>query len=211
MEEQQWIRQAKRGDADALARLLHKHYPFLVKVMTKITLNPDLAEDLAQETMARCIEKIHLYRDQSKFSSWLVTIATRLYLDQCRQNKRKRRWLQEEQYLAQWRWQAEESREDWIDVLDALAQVNQEARLCVILKHYYGYSYDEIATMTGIPAGTVKSRVHHAIAQVRKELKHRGKTPQRLGDGQGDHSENKGGVGSGGGTSFRPITRSDLV
>ncbi|SDB83771.1 RNA polymerase sigma factor SigY [Shouchella lonarensis] len=170
MEEQTWIRQAKRGDPEALARLFQKYYLFLVKALTKMTLQPDVAEELAQETMTRCVEKIHLYHEKAKFSSWLMTIATRLYIDQCRKVKHQNEWIQEEQYLVQWRGRADDSQEDWLDVLDALARLNREARLCVVLKHYYGYSYDEVAKMTAFPSGTVKSKVHYALSQLRKEL-----------------------------------------
>ncbi|QKG84713.1 RNA polymerase sigma factor SigY [Kroppenstedtia pulmonis] len=209
MEEQQWIQQAKRGDSHALARLLHKHYPFLIKVLTKITLNPLMAEDLAQETVARCIEKIHLYREQAKFSSWLITIATRLYMDECRKDQRKRRWIQEQQHFGQWKRKPEEFQEDWMDVVDALGTLKEDARTCLILKHYYGYAYDEIASMIGVPTGTVKSRVHHAIMHVRKELKHR-ESGQR-DRGQRDHSENKRESGLGRRKSGRLIAGSDLV
>lgn len=89
MEEKDLIISAKRGDQLAFAMLFKNNYPFLVKYLIKITMNPDAAEELAQETMAKCVEKIGLFNGKSKFSSWLITIATNLYIDQKRKSKRE--------------------------------------------------------------------------------------------------------------------------
>lgn len=63
----------------------------------KVTLHPQIAEDLTQETMMKCIEKIQLYNGESKFSSWLIKIATNLFIDQHRRKKREKNWLEQEQ------------------------------------------------------------------------------------------------------------------
>lgn len=167
------IRQAMLGDTVALSQLLQQHYAFVYRYLVKITLNPSQAEDLTQDTMARCIEKIKLYNGTSKFSSWLITIATRLLVDQGRRRRWERRWQEKEQQqtLRQLQWQsAHHTDEAWPDVLDALAELPRESRIPLILKHYYGYTYEEIGSMLDIAEGTVKSRVHNALKQLRKEL-----------------------------------------
>ncbi|WP_409342491.1 RNA polymerase sigma factor SigY [Paenibacillus sp. MBLB4367] len=169
-EEQALIRQAQKGDHQALAALLHKHYSFLVHVLIKITLQPHLAEDLAQDTMLKCMEKIKLYNGQSKFSTWLVTIATRLYIDSLRRKKREQALLAEEHSLRKLKWQAHGRGDEWPEVLDALGELPNDFRMPIILKHYYGYTYDEIGAMLDIPSGTVKSRIHSGIQTLRKEL-----------------------------------------
>ncbi|MEI0737713.1 sigma-70 family RNA polymerase sigma factor [Paenibacillus sp. JTLBN-2024] len=70
-----------------------------MKYLVKMTMNPAMAEDLAQETMLRCIEKIHLYNGKSKFSSWLITLATRIYIDQMRRTRVEKHWKDQEQAL----------------------------------------------------------------------------------------------------------------
>lgn len=173
LEENEFIRQAMLGDTAALSQLLQQHYAFVYKYLVKITLNPSLAEDLTQETMARCIEKIKLYNGTSKFSSWLITIATRLMIDQSRRRLWERKWQEKGQLqsLRQLQWQTAHHTDDaWPEVLDALADMPRESRIPLILKHYYGYTYEEIGGMLGIAEGTVKSRVHHALKQLRKEL-----------------------------------------
>jgi RNA polymerase sigma-70 factor, ECF subfamily len=169
-DESRLIEQAQQGDKKALSLLLQRHYTFLVRYLIKVTLQPPLAEDLAQETMLRCMEKISLYNGQSKFSSWLMTIASRLYIDYIRRRKRESRILEQEQALRKLRWQAGQNGDNWAWALEALGKLNDEVRIPIVLKHYYGYAYEEIAGMLDIPAGTVKSRVHNGLGSLRKEL-----------------------------------------
>lgn len=134
-------------------------------------MNPDIAEDLAQETMAKCIEKIGVYQFKSKFSSWLISIATHLFIDQQRRKKREKTWQQEEEQFRKLKWHLETRNEEWNDAMSALGKLSDDVRVPIVLRHYYGYTYDEIGEMLQISAGTVKSRVHNGIMAVRKELK----------------------------------------
>ncbi|BFT75928.1 hypothetical protein PAENIP36_73700 [Paenibacillus sp. P36] len=74
------------------------------------------------------------------------------------------------QALRQMQWHAESRNEDWPDVLNTLAEMPEESRIPVILKHYYGYTYEEIGQILAIAEGTAKSRVHNALKHLRKEL-----------------------------------------
>ncbi|BFH60994.1 RNA polymerase sigma factor SigY [Paenibacillus azoreducens] len=170
VDEQKQIERARRGDEHAMAKLLQTHYSFLMKYLVKMTMNPVLAEDLAQETMLRCIEKIHLYNEKSKFSSWLITLATRIYIDQMRRNRTEKNWRDQERAFRLTEWQLKHQKEAWTDAVQALSRLDYEWRLPILLKHYYGYTYDEIADMMDIPPGTVKSRIHNGLQQLRKEL-----------------------------------------
>ncbi|BCB02880.1 RNA polymerase sigma factor SigY [Bacillus sp. KH172YL63] len=171
MKEKQWIKQAKKGNHEAFALLFREHYPFLLKYLIKVTMDRDQAEELAQETMATCVEKIHQYHGKAKFSSWLISIATNRFIDLQRKKKREQEWKHEEVNIRKLRWEMESRNEEWNDVLGALAGLSEDVRLPIILKHYYGYSYEEIGRMMDISQGTVKSRVHNGIARLRKELK----------------------------------------
>jgi RNA polymerase sigma-70 factor, ECF subfamily len=173
LDEKDLIRKAKKGDTLALSKLIQQNYSFLVKYLMKVTLHPQIAEDLSQETMMKCIEKIQLYNGESKFSSWLITIATNLFIDQQRRKKREKKWLEQEQALRKLKWNAANMNEEWTDVLDVLAQIDEEIRMPIVLKHYYGYTYEEIGKMMGIAEGTVKSRVSNGLKSIRKELTER--------------------------------------
>ncbi|MHB1684144.1 MAG: RNA polymerase sigma factor SigY [Bacilli bacterium] len=170
---EEWIEPAKRGDSEALAKLLQAHYAFLFKYLVKLTLHRQTAEDLAQDTMVRAIEKISLYDERrGKFSSWLMTIATRLYFDFKRKRQRETGWLieaTEEASVRHLKWKIEGENCEYPELIDVLARLPDLTRAVIVLKHYYGYSYEEIAVMTNFPVGTVKSRIHNGLASLRKE------------------------------------------
>ncbi|AJY73624.1 RNA polymerase sigma factor SigY [Paenibacillus beijingensis] len=169
MDETQLIKQAKKGNERAFAVLLQNHYLYVKRYLMKISLQPSLAEDLTQETMIKAIEQIHSFEGRAAFSTWLVKIATRLFLDEKRKQSRRSR-LQREYGTAQLMSEINEAEDGWPEMVEALSLLPDEQRTSVVLKHYYGYTYEEIGRMTNVSTGTVKSRVHHGIAFVRKEL-----------------------------------------
>lgn len=169
--EEYLIVQVRNGSHEALTRLLEMNYEMVYKYLIKFTLSKNLAEDLVQETMLRTIEKIDLYDvSRSKFSTWLIAIAQNIYIDSIRKKKREKKYLEEdarpldlyESYVGQ-----DDSMEQ---VLEALSHLSDDIRTPIILKHYHGYSLEEIAAIMSIPVGTVKSRIHNGIKAVRKEL-----------------------------------------
>ncbi|WP_262416278.1 RNA polymerase sigma factor SigY [Paenibacillus sp. CGMCC 1.18879] len=168
-DESQMIRRALEGDSLALAELLKRHYSFLFKYLLKATMDPLLAEDITQDTMVRCMEKLALYNGSSSFSSWLITIATRIYIDKLRRSRREADWVKE-QTLRSIRWKFETRGEEWNEVLEALPRISADQRIALLLKHYYGYSYKEIGTILGIPEGTAKSRAAYGLRQLREEM-----------------------------------------
>ncbi|MDE5412608.1 RNA polymerase sigma factor SigY [Alkalihalobacterium chitinilyticum] len=170
MGEDQLIKEAKKGNKKALAMLLQQHYSFLKHYLIKVTLQPALAEDLTQETMIKCIEKIHQYNGKAKFSTWLIQIGTNLFIDSVRKKKTENKWLKEQQYGELMKKSYTVQDTNWLETIEQLYQLSEEFRVPIILKHYYGYSYEEISRLLSIPEGTVKSRVHSALQQLRKEL-----------------------------------------
>jgi len=171
MDEMTLIALAKQGNTEALSELFRSHYAMLRSYLIKITLKPDLAEDLAQDTMIRAMQKLHLYEPRrSRWSTWLITIASRLYLDHLRKLRRDRQFLDGKQSIRQLRWMAQSSNEEWHELLDALGELNPEIRVPIIMKHYYGFSQEEIAAMLDVPVGTIKSRIHNGIDRIRKEM-----------------------------------------
>lgn len=163
--------EACAGNRQSLARLLYDNYEMVFKYLIKFTLNKNLAEDLVQETMVRAIEKFDLYNpDKARFSTWLIAIAQNIYLDGIRKRKREKKHIDDEFQLEDLCNLQKEHDEDWDRVLEALSHLSDESRFPLVLKHYYGYSLEEIAKMMSLPLGTVKSRIHNAIKAIRKEL-----------------------------------------
>lgn len=169
-EEKELVLRAQKGDHTAQAALFQQHYSFLAKYLLKITMHRQLAEDLAQETMLKALEKIKFYNFSSKFSTWLITIASRLYIDALRRNKRESKVLRQAQAPRTMLWQTAKHSDAGTEALEELSKLSADIRVPILLKHYYGYSYEEIAEMLNIPLGTVKSRIHNGLKNLRKEF-----------------------------------------
>lgn len=171
MEEQELIVRAKNGNKEALARLLQCNYEIVFKYLIKFTLDLNTAEDITQDTMLRAIEKFDKYiQEKSKFSSWLITIAQNIYLDLIRKNKTKKKYLAEGDVLESLILKTEIYDDTWKRILEVLSKLNEDTRFPIILKHYYGYSYEEIAKKMKIMVGTVKSRIHNGLKVLKKEM-----------------------------------------
>ncbi len=165
------IQRAINGDQNALAELLYNNYEFVFKFMVKLTYNKSLSEDLTQETMIRAIEKIKLYvPGKSKFSSWLITLAKNIYIDHLRKHKYEENFFNLDELLPQFEVHTGENSDSIRNMLEVLKKLADDIRIPIILKHFYGYSYDEIASIMGKPQGTIKSRIHNGIGSLRKEL-----------------------------------------
>ncbi|MDZ5710582.1 sigma-70 family RNA polymerase sigma factor [Jeotgalibacillus haloalkalitolerans] len=168
-----------RDRTEQLSEWLHENYSFLYAYLVKLTLHPAEAEDLAQDTVIRCIERFSQFRpEKASFSTWMIQIATNLWLDKKRRKKREQTYLNKQQL----EWNLGD--ELGIEVAEALRTLKDHHRIPVILKYTYGYSYEEIATICNVSTGTIKSRLHHAMANLRKELgederQDRRKTDQR--------------------------------
>lgn len=169
-DETKLIKQAVRGDTRALSELLRQHYSFLYQYLLKVTMHKSRAEDVTQETMLKAIEKIATFQGKAKFSTWLITIASRIVIDRIRRSELERHWLKEEQSLRSIRYDTLQRGEEWTEALEALGQLSSDIRIPVLLKYYYGYAQEEISMMLDIPVGTVKSRLHNGLKQLRKEL-----------------------------------------
>ena len=158
---------AKAGDNQALCLLLQDNYQLIFGYFLKLTGSKDCAFDLTQETLLKAIEKVTLFRGEAKFSTWLITIGTNIY----------RNWLTKEKRERENRLkliEEEKSQETDLYFYQLLEGLTPEKRLPLILKYYYGYTYAEIAILLVIPPGTVRSRLHYAISDLRCRLKPRG-------------------------------------
>jgi RNA polymerase sigma-70 factor, ECF subfamily len=163
------IRKAQDGDQQALAGLLKDHYSFIVKYVWKMSGDEQLAYDVTQDTIVKAIQKIQQFKYKSTFSTWLIQMATNTYIDHIRKQKRS----QKIDKKASEEWKNSRSPTapgEWHDVQEALWSLDAQYRIPIVLKHYYGYDYEEISTLTSIKVGTLKSRVHYGLRKLRKEL-----------------------------------------
>lgn len=174
MEDLELILAAQRGDKAALNNLLTNNLDILKGFTLKLTGDIHLASDIIQDTMLKAIVSINKFTPKAKFSTWLIKIAINQYFDYLRKNKKyvSVEELPEDSEVI--------SLEDTVickleyrQILEVLQSLNEEKRLVFILKHHYGYSYEEIAAIVNCPIGTVRSRLHYSIKHMLSELEKR--------------------------------------
>ena len=164
--------QAKQ-DQQAFAEVFGYFAPRIKAFLMKSGASPSMAEECTQEVMATLWHKAHLF-DPSRASvaTWIFTIARNKKIDALRKQRRP------EPEDLEWGPQAEPEASD-ILVLQQESQRLTEAMTALpsqqrdlIAKAYYGdLSHSEIATETGLPLGTIKSRLRLALAKLRQTMK----------------------------------------
>lgn len=143
----------------------------------RLTGNRYDAEDLTQDVFVRVFKSIHTFKPGT-LDGWLHRITTNLFLDQARRKQRIRMDALSTAPEHVW---GEATGPDQIhddatldpDVAEALAALNPEQRVAVVLCDIEGLSYEEIATVLDVKIGTVRSRIARGRAQLRDALRHR--------------------------------------
>ena len=78
LDEQSWVEAARNGDRGAFWHLVEEHGPMVHGFLRRMVRNKERAEDLYSETFLKAVDKIEEFRGESKFSTWLITIAMNL-------------------------------------------------------------------------------------------------------------------------------------
>ncbi|GAE30560.1 RNA polymerase sigma factor SigY [Halalkalibacter hemicellulosilyticus] len=174
MEEDDWIliERAMQGEEEAFSMLYKRYYSYLFNYLLKLTLDEQISADISQDTMLKAYLRLHTFRGDSKFSTWLISIASRLYVDKIRKKKRDINLMKQMKVILsrQLKWKSDQLQMEWSDFFAEFNQLETSIKMPILLHYYYGYTYEEIGEMLNVKAGTVKSRVHYGIKNVRKEM-----------------------------------------
>ncbi|MBA3842829.1 MAG: sigma-70 family RNA polymerase sigma factor [Actinobacteria bacterium] len=163
------VRRVKDGDQQALAALCTRHAARVHRIALHVLRDPDDANDAAQESLVKLVRRVHRFRGDSRFSTWLH----RLVVNTCKD-------------VAQARWATEHRTEPLLEDLRvasegdparalAASEARRELGAClaelpaaqatvVTLKHGFDVPFEEISAATGLPVGTAKCYAHRARA-----------------------------------------------
>ncbi len=175
-EEQRLIRLAAAGDREACGAFIKAHQASLFAYILRLSGRPDVAEDMVQEAFVRVLTNLDKFDDKYRFSTWLFTIAKRLYVNACLKHKpsydsdmvgsRESRWEG-----PQWSAQREEHHENTKDALgEVLMRLVPEQREILVLFHQMDWPIAIIAQHMDMPEGTVKSHLHRGRRKLREML-----------------------------------------
>lgn len=167
----------KRDKRDSFERQAEKVFPSVLGTALRLTRSREDAEDLAQEAIVRAYDAYDRF-DGANFKAWMLRIVTNLYINKYRQRQRGPQFgsLDEEGVVEPMSSEAEIPDRVLFDetvgaeIEEALAKVPEDFRLAVMLSDLEGLSYQEIADITQVPIGTVRSRIARGRSILRKAL-----------------------------------------
>jgi len=162
---------AQNKDKEAFQKLFLYFAPRLKTYFIRSGLKDYLAEELAQNTLSTVWEKAHLYNpDKAAASTWIYTIARNKKIDFFRKNKNNTQELftnfsyPEQKDFIKPRLTSE-------DIKEILDKLPDEQKKIIEMAYLDDLSHPQIAKKTGLPLGTVKSRIRLALKKIRDFLK----------------------------------------
>jgi len=174
-EERQLIRRAQQGETAAFETLVQQNASFVYNLALRTLNDAHEAEDIAQEAFVRAWQALPQFRARAQFRTWLYRIVTNLCYNRLPHLKTELAALDpaEEVVLPDGRQAVEPellTAELRQQIFTAIDNLPQSYRLLVTLRHLQELSYQEIAEVTEMPLGTVKTGIFRARQMLQERL-----------------------------------------
>lgn len=183
--EKRLVQRLKRRDPRAFEQLVNRFQAPVFNLVYRMIGNRAEAEDLAQEVFVSVFKKIDTFREEASISTWIYRIAS----NHCKNRQKYLGRRQARPLLPEMEGQeldgstvvhtaASITRPDELVegyqtermIQKAIAELEEEHRLILVLRDIQSVSYEDISTITGLPLGTVKSRLHRARMSLKDKL-----------------------------------------
>lgn len=172
------VRRARDGDYEAFEALFERHRQLVYRFAYQMIPRRDDAEDIVQEAFVRAYQNLGHYRDEAKFTTWLLRIVTNLCTDQARMRTRRDN-LEQQEAAGALEWMTNIQSPDPVELLEqdrrktalrkALNALPAHHRSVIVLRDLEEREYSDIAQILGCTVGGAKLRVLRA----RRALKER--------------------------------------
>ncbi|MGB8358067.1 MAG: sigma-70 family RNA polymerase sigma factor [Bacteroidales bacterium] len=169
------------GDERSIELLILRYKSKVYSYISLYIRSRDLADDIFQDTFLKVVQSIRAgrYQDDGKFISWVMRIAHNLIIDHFRHEKQMGIVLTDdyEADLFNSRRLSDDNVEDVMvrrqvlrDVRHLIGELPEDQREVVIMRHYAGMSFKEIADMTGVSINTALGRMRYALINMRRMM-----------------------------------------
>ena len=163
------VKQAAGGDVRAFEELYRTHLPRVHSLVRRLAGGRD-TDELTQDVFVRVWEKLHTFRGDSAFSTWLHRLAVNVVIERFRADTARRKRLYDGDAVFDTLSAPLRSRDVSLDFETALEKLPDGAREIFVLHDVEGYKHREIGTLLGISTGTSKAQLHRARMMLRKHL-----------------------------------------
>jgi RNA polymerase sigma-70 factor (ECF subfamily) len=157
---------ARGGDAIAFALVMRPLVDSGLRLAVGMLDDRALAEDAVQDAMVLAWRRIAGLRDPVALRLWFLAIVA----NRCRDTRRARWWSVIKRADVRTAALPTTDHGAVLDLRAALARLGVEQRLVVVLHYYFDLSLEEVAAVAGVRLGTVKSRLHRGLAQLRASM-----------------------------------------
>ncbi len=175
-DEQHLIARAQRGDMSAFEALANLHTAYVYNLALRVARDPHEAEDLTQETWLRVWRGLPAYRAQARFTTWLYRIVTNLFYNRLPRLKQELAALDTDDVAMELPDEHQHTEEGLLSkelkthLHHAIQNLPSHYQLLITLRHLQDLSYTDIAQITGMPLGTVKTGIFRARQMLKTTL-----------------------------------------
>jgi RNA polymerase sigma-70 factor (ECF subfamily) len=169
------VDRARRGDVDAFEQLYRLHAGRVYALCLRLAADSIAARELTQDTFVRAWEALPRFRAEASLTTWLHRIAVNAMLERERGERRRtaRVSLADDEEEAETLVAGVVLAPDVATAIDlerAIATLPPGVRRAFVLHDVEGYTHEEIATMTGLAAGTLRAQLHRAHQLLKRAL-----------------------------------------
>lgn len=163
---------ARRGDKDSFAQVYESVAPDLYKVALYTLGNSHDAEDVVSEAFIEAYKGISKLRDPTSFRAWIMKILSTRCKHKIGDYIKGKNQFDIDTFIVTPSDEEDMSEgvSEQITVMQAMSLLNEQERLIIALAVVMGYTTKEVASMLGSPQGTISSKLHRALAKMRKML-----------------------------------------
>lgn len=174
--EHELVALAKAGDMQAFKKLVEQNSGKMYCAAYRILNNKEQAEDCVQEAFLKMYTKLHSFKEQSKFSTWLYSVTVNEALDYRRRNAKHTHYSDHDLDQISSSEPNAPEKAAWVGNISAvtqsaISQLSDDVQAAFILRHYQGCSINEISQILGVNTNTVKSRIFRAVGRLRELLR----------------------------------------
>lgn len=175
------VQQARNGDFDAFEKLFERHRTLVYRFAYQVVGRRDDAEDIVQDVFVKAYQNLHRYRDEAKFTTWLLRITTNLSTDRVRMSQR-RHALEQQEAEGALAWMMNSVPEDANPVENlererraqllrqAIEELPEHHRQVIVMRDLQELEYSDMAALLNTTVGGAKLRVLRARRALRDKL-----------------------------------------